>query len=289
MRNGESRELNDRWNSDPRWDAVERPYSADDVLRLRGSLRIEYTLARHGAERLWHLLRTEPFIRSLGAQSGQQAVQIVQAGLKAIYVSGWQVAGDMNTAGQTYPDQSLYPANSVPAMVKRVNQALQRADQIDHAEGRHDRYWYAPIVADAEAGFGGPLNAHELMKSMTEAGAAGVHFEDQLAAVKKCGHMGGKVLVPTQEAVQKLIAALSDLTIRSQNPVHRPFRAQVLGRSAALKTSSIPCHSSQLRVRSTRPRDLSCLDREYGIASQATQQVWTPGRIRESDLSLVGN
>ena len=170
---------------------------------------IKYTLARLGAERLWKLLRTEPYIHTLGAQTGAQAVQIVQAGLKAIYASGWQVAGDMNTAQQTYPDQSLYPVDSVPTLVRRINNALQRADQIAHNGGTSDQmpYWYAPVVADAEAGFGGVLNAFELMKAMIEAGAAAVHFEDQLSSAKKCGHMGGKVLVPTQEAVAKLIAA----------------------------------------------------------------------------------
>jgi isocitrate lyase len=195
------------WASNSRWRGIERPYTADDVYRLRGSLQIEYTLARRGAERLWDLLHTEPYINTLGALTGNQAMQQVKAGLKAIYLSGWQVAADANLAGQMYPDQSLYPANSVPAVVKRINQALQRADQIDHAEGRDETEWFAPIVADAEAGFGGPLNVFELMKAMIEAGAAGVHFEDQLASEKKCGHMGGKVLIPTQQAVRNLVAA----------------------------------------------------------------------------------
>jgi isocitrate lyase len=195
------------WASNPRWHGIERPYTADDVYRLRGSLQIEYTLARRGAERLWDLLHTEPYVNTLGALTGNQAMQQVKAGLKAIYLSGWQVAADANLAGQMYPDQSLYPANSVPAVVKRINQALQRADQIDHAEGRSDTAWFAPIVADAEAGFGGPLNVFELMKAMIEAGAAGVHFEDQLASEKKCGHMGGKVLIPTQQAVRNLVSA----------------------------------------------------------------------------------
>jgi len=178
-------------------------------MSLRGAVKIEYTLARLGAERLWRLLRTEPYIRALGAQTGAQAVQMVQAGLKAIYLSGWQVAGDMNSAQQTYPDQSLYPVDSVPTLVRRINNALQRADQITHSEGIDEQmpYWYAPIVADAEAGFGGVLNAFELMKALIEAGAAAVHFEDQLSSSKKCGHMGGKVLVPTQEAIAKLVAA----------------------------------------------------------------------------------
>ena len=202
-------ELEERWEQEPRWRGIERPYSAEDVIRLRGSIAVEYTLARRGAEKLWALLHAEPVIRSLGAQTGAQAVQQVQAGLKSIYVSGWQVAGDMNTAGQTYPDQSLYPADSVPQLVRRINNALQRSDQISHASGLTDRMpdWFAPIVADAEAGFGGVLNAYELMKGMIEAGAAGVHFEDQLSSFKKCGHMGGKVLAPTQEAINKLVAA----------------------------------------------------------------------------------
>lgn len=197
------------WENNPRWKGVERPYSAEDVLRLRGSVHIEHTLARMGAERLWELLRNEPYVNALGAMSGNQAVQQVQAGLKAIYVSGWQVAADANDGGQMYPDQSLYPADSVPNVCRRINNALLRADQIHHAEGKISpaQTWFAPLVADAEAGFGGTLNAFELMKSMIEAGAACVHFEDQLSSAKKCGHLGGKVLVPTTEAVQKLIAA----------------------------------------------------------------------------------
>jgi len=201
--------LEKSWAGDRRWAGIERPYAAAEVVRLRGTVQVEHTLARLGAERLWELMHREPFVRTLGAQTGQQAVQMVQAGLKAIYVSGWQVAGDMNDAGQTYPDQSLYPADSVPNLVRRINNALSRADQVTHSEGRSDAmpYWYAPIVADAEAGFGGVLNAFELQKAMIEAGAAGVHFEDQLSSAKKCGHMGGKVLVPTQEAINKLVAA----------------------------------------------------------------------------------
>jgi isocitrate lyase len=195
------------WSDHPRWKGVQRPYSAEDVCRLRGTLAIEYTLARRGAEKLWQLLWQEPFVNALGALTGNQALQQVKAGLKAIYLSGWQVAADANLSGEMYPDQSLYPANSVPAVVRRINNTLIRADQIHHAEGKDDIDWFAPVVADAEAGFGGVLNAFELMKSMIEAGAAGVHFEDQLASAKKCGHMGGKVLVPTQEAVQKLAAA----------------------------------------------------------------------------------
>jgi isocitrate lyase len=197
------------WKNNSRWRGVERPYTAEDVLRLRGSIHIEHTLARLGAERLWDLLQTDPYVTSLGAMTGNQAVQQVQAGLKAIYVSGWQVAADANNAGQMYPDQSLYPADSVPNLCRRINSALQRADQVHHAEGKvaPGQTWFAPLVADAEAGFGGTLNAFELMKGMIEAGAACVHFEDQLSSAKKCGHLGGKVLVSTTEAVQKLVAA----------------------------------------------------------------------------------
>jgi isocitrate/methylisocitrate lyase len=195
------------WTNDPRWQGVTRPYSQGDVDRLRGTMQIEHTLARRGAERLWDLLQTNSYTPALGAMTGNQAVQQVKAGLQAIYVSGWQVAADANDAGQMYPDQSLYPANSVPSLVRRINQALMRADQIHHAEGKNGLYWYAPLIADAEAGFGGNLNAFELMKAMIEAGAACVHFEDQLSSAKKCGHLGGKVLVPTSEAIQKLVAA----------------------------------------------------------------------------------
>jgi isocitrate lyase len=190
-----------------RWDGIERPYTQADVERLRGTVKIDYTLARLGAERLWDLMHSEPYVHALGALTGNQAVQMAQAGLKAVYVSGWQVAADANDSGQTYPDQSLYPVDSVPNLCRRLNSALLRADQVAHAEGKDGVHWMAPLVADAEAGFGGCLNAFELMKAMIEAGAAGVHFEDQLSSAKKCGHLGGKVLVPTQEAVQKLIAA----------------------------------------------------------------------------------
>jgi isocitrate lyase len=199
-------EIEREWDS-PRWQDITRPYSAEDVARLRGTVKIEHTLARLGAERLWELMHERPFVSALGALTGNQAVQQVKAGLEAIYLSGWQVAADANLAGQMYPDQSLYPANSVPHVVKRINQALQRADQIDHSENRNGTHWFAPIVADAEAGFGGALNVFELMKGMIEAGAAGVHFEDQLASEKKCGHMGGKVLLPTAQAVRNLISA----------------------------------------------------------------------------------
>ena len=190
-----------------RWDGIERPYAVEDVERLRGTVHVEHTLARLGAEPLWDLLRREDYVPALGALTGGQAVQMVKAGLKAIYLSGWQVAADANLAGQTYPDQSLYPSNSGPALVKRLNNALLRADQIHSAEGDTETYWLAPIVADAEAGFGGPLNAFEVMKAMIEAGAAGVHFEDQLSSEKKCGHLGGKVLVPTSHFVRMLVAA----------------------------------------------------------------------------------
>jgi isocitrate lyase len=194
-------------NGRPRWAGIERDWTEEDIARLRGSVQIEHTLARRGSERLWELLHSEDYLPTLGAITGAQAVQMVKAGAKGIYVSGWQVAGDGNVAGETYPDQSLYPANSVPAMVRRINKALQRADQIEHAEGTVTRDWFAPIVADAEAGFGGNLNSFELMKGMIEAGAAGVHFEDQLASHKKCGHLGGKVLVPTSQFVETLRAA----------------------------------------------------------------------------------
>jgi isocitrate lyase len=195
------------WAENPRWKGIKRGYSAADVVRLRGSLQIEHTLAKRGAEKLWNLINTEPFVNALGALTGNQAMQQVKAGLKAIYLSGWQVAGDANSNGEMYPDQSLYAVDSVPKVVKRINATFQRADQIQWSEGKNDADFFAPIVADAEAGFGGVLNAFELMKSMIDAGAAGVHFEDQLASVKKCGHMGGKVLVPTREAIAKLVAA----------------------------------------------------------------------------------
>ncbi|HET9507021.1 MAG TPA: isocitrate lyase [Gaiellaceae bacterium] len=203
----EAIDLAHEWAETARWDGIERDYTAEDVVRLRGSVRVEQTLARRGAENLWQLLHEEDYVAALGAITGGQAVQMVKAGLKAIYLSGWQVAADGNLATQVYPDQSLYPANSVPAMVKRLNNALQRADQIDWAEGNDSTDWLVPIVADAEAGFGGPLNAFELMKGMIESGAAAVHFEDQLAAEKKCGHLGGKVLVPTGQFVRTLLAA----------------------------------------------------------------------------------
>jgi isocitrate lyase len=203
----EAETLEKEWDTDPRWAGVERPYSAEDVVRLRGSFAVEHTVARRGAERLWELIHGEEYVNALGALTGGQAVEMVKAGLKAIYLSGWQVAADANLAGHTYPDQSLYPANSVPAVVKRINNALERADRIAWSEGHAGTHWMAPIVADAEAGFGGALNAFELMKAMIEAGAAGVHYEDQLASEKKCGHLGGKVLVPTDQFVRTLTSA----------------------------------------------------------------------------------
>ncbi|HDR6309618.1 TPA: isocitrate lyase [Bacillus cereus] len=207
MKNERIEKLQESWELDTRWKGITRPYSAEDVIRLRGSIDIEHTLARRGAEKLWSSLHTEDYINALGALTGNQAMQQVKAGLKAIYLSGWQVAADANLSGHMYPDQSLYPANSVPAVVKRINQTLQRADQIQHMEGSSDTDYFVPIVADAEAGFGGQLNVFELMKGMIEAGASGVHFEDQLSSEKKCGHLGGKVLLPTQTAVRNLISA----------------------------------------------------------------------------------
>src|SRR5271163_8722 len=200
----EAKEIASKWASDERWKGIRRDYSSEEVVKLRPSIKIEYSLAQNGAQKLWELLRKEPYIPCLGALTGSQAVQMVKAGLKSIYMSGWQVAADGNLSGQTYPDQSLYPSNSVPNLVRRLNNALIRADQITAVEGKRSINWYVPIVADAEAGFGGPLHAFELMKAMIEAGAAGVHFEDQLASEKKCGHLGGKVLVPTSQFIRTL-------------------------------------------------------------------------------------
>jgi len=228
--------LQNQWKSNPRWRGVARAYTAPDVLKLRASVPVEHTLARVGAERLWQLLVSEPHVATFGALTGAQAVQMVRAGLKAIYLSGWQVAADANLAGHTYPDQSLYPSNSGPALVRRLNNALQRADQVDAVEGKRETYWYAPIVADAEAGFGGPLHAFELMKAMIEAGASGVHFEDQLAAEKKCGHLGGKVLVPTSQFVRTLVAARLAADVLGV-PTILVARTDAL--SAALLTSDI--------------------------------------------------
>src|SRR3989454_7732608 len=205
--NGHKQHALNHWTTDPRWSGITRPYSYSDVLRLRGSIQIEYTLARLGAERLWNLMHTDPYVPALGEITGNQAIEMIQAGLKAIYGSGWQVAADGNTAGDVYPDQSLYPCDSAPNLVKRINRALLRADQIEFAEGKKSgTYWFAPIVADAEAGFGGSLNAYELMKAMIEAGAAGVRFEDQLSSAKKSGHPGGKIVVTTRGIIEKLVA-----------------------------------------------------------------------------------
>ncbi len=205
--NGHIDSMTQEWATNPRWQGIKRPYTADDVQKLRGSFLVEHTIAKMGAERLWKLMDEEPFVRALGALSGGQAVQMVEAGLQAIYLSGWQVAADANSWGQTYPDQSIYPYDSAPKLIKRINNALMRADQIDHMGGGSETHWMAPIFADGEAGFGGNLNAYELMKAMIEAGAAAVHFEDQLSSAKKCGHMGGKVLIPVQEHINKLVAA----------------------------------------------------------------------------------
>ena len=232
----QSAELKRQWAEDPQWKGITRTYSAEDVIRLRGSVHISHTLAETGARRLWHLLETEPYVPALGALTGNQAVQMVQAGLKAIYLSGWQVAADANKAGQMYPDQSLYPADSVPNIVRNINQAFQRTDQIYTAQGLEGPCWFAPIVADAEAGFGGHLNAFELTKAMIEAGAAAVHFEDQLASAKKCGHMGGKVLVPTGEFIQKLTAARLAADIMG---VPTLIMARTDADSASLLTSDI--------------------------------------------------
>src|SRR5215831_12353044 len=233
-------QLEKDWATDPRWKGITRTYTGKDVLRLRGTVHIEHSLARLGAERLWQLLQEDEYVSALGALTGNQALQQVQAGLKSIYLSGWQVAGDANLAGQMYPDQSLYPSNSVPAVVKEINNAFLRADQIHNSEGKNGVYWFAPIVADAEAGFGGPLNAFELMKAMIEAGAAGVHFEDQLASAKKCGHLGGKVLVPAQEFVQKLVAAR--------------LAADILD-IPTLLVARTDAHSAQLITSDVDPRD----------------------------------
>ena len=236
----DSKSIAGEWKTSKRWSGIRRDYSADDVLRLRGSIEIRHTLAELGAERLWQLLESEPYVSALGALTGNQAVQQVRAGLKAIYLSGWQVAADANLAGHMYPDQSLYPSNSVPQVVKRVNQALQRADQIEHAEGQTTTHWFAPIMADAEAGFGGHLNAFELMKMMIEAGAAGVHFEDQLASEKKCGHLGGKVLVPTSAFIRTLTAAR--------------LAADVMG-VPTLIVARTDAHSARLLTTDVDPRD----------------------------------
>src|ERR1700760_5006477 len=231
-----AQELERSWQEDPRWQGIERTYTADEVVRLRGSVPVEHSLARRGAQRLWESLHADRYVPALGALTGNQAVQMVRAGLKAIYLSGWQVAGDADLAETTYPDQSLYPANSVPSVVRRINNALRRADQIQWSEGSGDIDWLVPIVADAQAGFGGPLNAFELMKSMIEAGAAGVHFEDQLSSEKKCGHLGGKVLLPTAQGVRQLQAARLAADVSNVPTV---LIARTDAHSATLLTSDI--------------------------------------------------
>ena len=251
-----------------RWDGITRPYTTEDIERLRGSVQIEYTLARRGAERLWEMLESEPYVAALGALTGNQAVQQVKAGLKAIYLSGWQVAADANDAGQMYPDQSLYPVDSVPNVVRRINQALMRADQIHHAEGKNGIDWFAPIIADAEAGFGGNLNAFELMKAMIEAGAACVHFEDQLSSAKKCGHLGGKVLVPTVEAIQKLVAArlAADVT-----GVPTLIMARTDANAAHLLTSDIDPRDKEFLTGNRTPEGFFCI--RGGIESAIARAI----------------
>jgi isocitrate lyase len=241
-----------------RFQGIKRTYSEADVEKLRGSIRVTHTLAELGARRLWELLNTQDFVAALGALTGNQAVQMVRAGLQAIYLSGWQVAADANTAGQMYPDQSLYPVDSVPNVVRRINAALRRADQIDHSEGKKDTYWFAPIIADAEAGFGGPLNAYELMKAMIEAGAAGVHFEDQLASEKKCGHMGGKVLVPTNQFIRTLTAAR--------------LAADVMGVSTVL-VARTDADSAKLLMSDADEYDHAFIDRKAGRTAEGFYQL----------------
>jgi isocitrate lyase len=254
--NGKLLNLAMDWTANPRWEGLKRPYSVEDVERLRGTIRIEYTLARAGAERLWELLQNHDCVAALGAMTGNQAIQQVKAGLRAIYVSGWQVAADANDSGQMYPDQSLYPADSVPNLVRRINQALLRADQIHHAEGKNGIHWFAPLVADAEAGFGGNLNAFELMKAMIEAGAACVHFEDQLSSAKKCGHLGGKVLVPTAEAIQKLIAARLAADVMG---VPTLIMARTDANSAHLLTSDIDPRDHEFLTGNRTPEGFFCI------------------------------
>src|SRR5579862_2093521 len=246
-------ELDRIWSEDPRWRGIQRTYSSADVVRVRGTIPVEYSIARITSEKLWRYLQEKPFVNALGALTGNQAMQQVKAGLDAIYLSGWQVAGDANLAGEMYPDQSLYPADSVPAVVRRINNTLRRADEIHHAEGDDSIDWLKPIVADAEAGFGGVLNAFELMKQMIAAGAAGVHFEDQLSSAKKCGHMGGKVLVPTQEAINKLAAARLAADVCNVPTV---LIARTDAESASLLTSDVD------------ERDQTFIDRSKGRTSE---------------------
>jgi isocitrate lyase len=254
--NGKTSILEAEWQTSSRWAGIMRPYGEGEIERLRGSVRVEYTLARMGAERLWKLLHQETCVPALGAMTGNQAIQQVQAGLPAIYVSGWQVAADVNDAGQMYPDQSLYPADSVPNLVRRINQALLRADQIHHAEGKNGIHWLAPMIADAEAGFGGNLNAFELMKAMIEAGAACVHFEDQLSSAKKCGHLGGKVLVPTLEAIQKLVAARLAADVLG---VPTLILARTDANSAHLLTSDIDPRDHEFLTGNRTPEGFYCI------------------------------
>ena len=266
--NGKNSNLQTDWRSNPRWAGVARPYSVQDVERLRGSVHIEHTLARLGAERLWDLLHSESYVAALGAMTGNQAVQQVKAGLQAIYVSGWQVAADANDAGQMYPDQSLYPADSVPNLCRRINQALTRADQIHHSEGKNGVCWFAPLVADAEAGFGGNLNAFELMKAMIEAGAACVHFEDQLSSAKKCGHLGGKVLVPTVEAIQKLVAARLAADVMG---VPTLIMARTDADSAHLLTSDVDPRDREFLTGERTPEGFFCI--RGGIKSAIARAI----------------
>jgi isocitrate lyase len=256
--------MESQWQSHPRWDGVTRPYSEEDVNRLAGSVRVEHTLARLGAERLWDLLNSEQYVPALGAVTGNQAVQQVKAGLEAIYVSGWQVAADANDAGQMYPDLNLYPANSVPKLVRRINNALLRADQIYHQEGKNGIHWFAPLVADGDTGFGGNLNAFELMKAMIEAGAACVHFEDQSSSAKKCGHLGGKVLVPTSEAIQKLVAARLAADVMGVSTL---IMARTDAESAALLTSNIDPRDAEFLTGTRTPEGL------FGVRSGVESAV----------------
>ncbi len=248
--------LQERWATEYRWQGITRDYTAEDVIKLRSSIKVEYSLAKLGAERLWTLLHSEPYLPTFGAMTGAQAVQMIRAGLKAIYLSGWQTAADANLSGQTYPDQSLYPSNSVPTVVRRLNNALMRADQIQRVEGKDGPYWYAPIVADAEAGFGGPLHAFELMKSMIDAGAAGVHFEDQLAAEKKCGHLGGKVLIPSSQFLRVLSAARLAADVLDV-PTLLIARTDAL--SASLLTSDIDPHDQEFITGERTPEGYYCV------------------------------
>ncbi len=249
----DTQQMQHDWDNNPRWKHIKRPYTPDDVLKLRGSIKIEHTLAKLGAERLWNLMTTDDYVNTLGAMSGNQAVQMVEAGLKAIYVSGWQTAADANIAGQMYPDQSLYPSNSVPELIRRINNALMRADQVQHVSGKangHKKYWFAPLMADAEAGFGGNLNVFELTKWMIDAGVSGIHYEDQLSSAKKCGHLGGKVLVPTREMINKLVAARLAADVMDTPTV---IAARTDADAATLLTSDIDERDGRF-IDTTQPR-----------------------------------